>query len=384
MSKFDENESVVYKRLAQEIIKELKPISLKLQAKIKKAVHAYNMIKNKFLSCSNLDELEFYSHKLKIWQDSINKSFAVLDRLDIIIERNESRIKFLQEKCDAMGIYNDKVESKTLQEMIIKEQKNITTDALNLNQYARGSGFSLFFDGEVLSFRDGKIDFKDNSTISVLKEASQEYIGKIINRFPFAVSSIPDEVFAHSSTKNKILKECIIYASNQSKGQSLKNINMALGNLLSKADKINSLEQFAQELKNLFNISAKKHLKQLLPNKAEEIDDKLRCNEQSEFLPPSKIQAVLANGIAGKEAIVTEEQVNEEVRKEQEQNDRLMLELDDLLNNLIDDAEEEIKEDERAVQEEVQRAEKQQIEANLELELQRELERVLKKDIPNG
>ena len=58
------------------------------------------------------------------------------------------------------------------------------------------------------------------------------------------------------------------------------------------------------------------------PMLADEINDKLKCNEASELLPASKKVAVLADGLAGN-VEKTEEQESEEVRKTKEQETEL-------------------------------------------------------------
>ena len=322
---------------------------------------------------------------MREWQSAINKSFAVLDRVETIIKRNEERSKYLQEKCKEMGIYNDKVEPKTLQEKIKPELGKITSETLNLEQNVRGAGIAKFVNEEVFVFKNGRVDFTNKENLATLPYLSQEQISKFIGRFPYSIGTLPDDVFLISDLKNKILKECIVFAGNNIKQNSLKDINAMLGVPLANAGELKSIEQFAEELKNLFNFLAKEKLKELLPDKLDEISDKLNCNEKSEFLPRSKVEAVLAGGMAGKTEEISEEKESEEERKEREKEDRLMLELDNLLSDLLAEAQEELEETQQEVQEEVQKVETQQeaqkkAEENLQQELELELEKILRKD----
>lgn len=385
MSRVDDSEVIVFKRMSQDIIKNLTPIATKLRVKIKKGVHCFYAIKEKFVSSESIEEVEFYSKKMREWQSAINKSFAVLDRVETIIKRNEERFKYLQEKCTEMGIYNDKVEPKTLQEKIKPELNNLTKENLNLDQNVRGAGISKFVYEEVMVFKNGRIDFSDKENLATLPYLSQEQISKFIGKYPYIVGEFPDEVFLNSDLKNKILKECIVFAGNNIRNNTLKDVNAMLGVPLANAGELKSIEQFAEELKNLFNYLAKEKLKELLPDKLDEITEKLSCNEKSEFLPRSKVEAVLAGGMAGKTETVTEEKESEEERKEREKEDRLMLELDNLLSELMEESQEEREEAQEAAQEDVQKAEKvheeQQKEAKeLEQELEQELEKILRKD----
>ncbi|MBQ7918130.1 MAG: hypothetical protein IJ310_04900 [Clostridia bacterium] len=384
MNNFEDSEYIVYKRLANDVIGDLEPVVAKLRSQIKKGVHGYGVIKTQFLASDTLEKMEFYSKKMREWQSAINKSFALLDRIEILVNRNKERVKYLQGKCDELGIYNDKVETKVLQDKINPETKNVSVESLNLNQTARSSSIARFVNGEVLVFKKGRVDFSNDHNKEVLIGMSQEYLSKFIERYPSSVASIPGEVFANSGAKNRILKECIVFASNHIKTRSLKETNELLGGLLANAGNLNSIEQFANELKNLFNVMAKNYLKETLPESAEEIDDKLACNEHSEFMPKSKVVAALADGLAG-EAVQEEEQDSEEERKEKERETRLMMELDDLLGSLLGEDQEEVEQEQEqeeieAQQEVNERNEQQSIDEELEKQLELELEKVLKKD----
>lgn len=384
MNNFEDSEYIVYKRLANDVIGDLEPVVAKLRSQIKKGVHGYGVIKTQFLASDTLEKMEFYSKKMREWQSAINKSFALLDRIEILVNRNKERVKYLQGKCDELGIYNDKVETKVLQDKINPETKNVSVESLNLNQTARSSSIARFVNGEVLVFKKGRVDFSNDHNKEVLIGMSQEYLSKFIERYPSSVASIPGEVFANSGAKNRILKECIVFASNHIKTRSLKETNELLGGLLANAGNLNSIEQFANELKNLFNVMAKNYLKETLPESAEEIDDKLACNEHSEFMPKSKVVAALADGLAG-EAVQEEEQDSEEERKEKERETRLMMELDDLLGSLLGEDQEEVEQEQEqeeieAQQEVNERNEQQSIDEELEKQLELELEKVLRKD----
>ena len=387
MNIFDDSEYIVYKRLANDVMNDLEPVTAKLRSQIKKGVHGYNLIKTQFLASDTLEKMEFYSKKMREWQSAINKSFALLDRIEIIVNRNKERAKFLQAKCDELGIYNDKVEGKVLQEKLNPELKNVSIETLNLNQTARSSSIARFVNGEVLVFKRGRVDFSDEANKEVLLGMSQEYLGKFIERYPSSIASIPDDVFAHSGVKNRILKECVVFASNHIKTRTLKETNELLGGPLANGGNLTSLEQFANELKNLFNVKAKNYLKSQLPQNAEEIDDKLACNEHSEFMPKSKVEAVLADGLAG-EAVQEEEQDSEEERKEKERETRLMMELDELLGSLLAEDQEEVEKQEKQEVQEAQKevnekSEQEAIENELEKQLELELEKVLRKDNPD-
>ena len=65
MINFDDSEIVVFKHLADDIVKKLTPVCAKLKAKINKGINCYNAINARFLACDNIDSLEFYSNKMR-------------------------------------------------------------------------------------------------------------------------------------------------------------------------------------------------------------------------------------------------------------------------------------------------------------------------------
>ena len=84
----------------------------------------------------------------------------------------------------------------------------------------------------------------------------------------------------------------------------------------------------------------KQSLKSHSPELGADIDESLKCNEASEFLPRSKRIAVLANGLAS-DAPKTEAEESEEVRKEQEEEAKEAITREELLDLLLADEEEE-------------------------------------------
>ena len=99
------------------------------------------------------------------------------------------------------------------------------------------------------------------------------------------------------------------------KTQSIFEGNKKLGGLLENAVEIATISQFANELKNYFNVLVKQCIKSQAPELAEEADSLLNCNEESRFLPKSKR---VFGGVKKKPVQVQEEKVVEEVKTEQE------------------------------------------------------------------
>ena len=210
---------------------------------------------------------------------------------------------------------------------------------------------NLVIKGEAGSYAEKYAKENENALI----EGSAEFFHEVIFTFPYAVATIPDEIYLVSSVKNKILKECILFVASKLKVQSIYDSNKELGSLLENAGQISDISEFARELRNYFNVVVKQCIKRQSPELAEEADYFLRCYEGTEFLPVEKRVAGAAIDDA---EFATEEQESKQDKKselsisdeemqseeesagEQEQRTRSTKELVDLL--LADDEEDDL------------------------------------------
>lgn len=379
-----DSDYILYKALSEKIIqglqKPLQAIILKLNVKIAK----YEKIKSKFLSSGTYEDVGMNSNTLRPLKNELISLCAVLDRIEQIIKRNESRLAYYKTKLDALGIYNYQVDKKLLQEQISANSGNITEDSLNLNSCGEEGITYKFFAGQIIAFKNGQLDFSLEENEDVLKNANSEFFHELIETFPYCVGTIPDEFFMSTSIKNNILKESVLFVASRMKKQSIAESNKELGGLLANAGELNSIQDYAVALRNYFNVSVKQCMKKNAPKLADEIDKNLRCNEASEFLPMSKRVAVLANGVAG-DIPKTDAEMSEEIRKEQEEEAQNNISREELLALLLADDEEELEEsieaqeDARIAEEERKLNEEKEREQETK-ELEQELENALRKN----
>lgn len=302
----------------------------------------YEKIKTQLLDSATFDGVGKLSNVLKKLQAELIKKFAIQDRIEKLMQRNSKRIEYISSKLQQLGIYNEVVDKKLISSSLSKESKNINEKSLNLNPATNGGVVYKFYNGEILAFVDDRLDLSNKSNIELLKNCGSDFYHEMIFDFPYCVATIPDECFLTNKIKNNVLKECVLYVASKIKTQSIEKSNQELGGMLENCASISNITEFAKELKNYLNVSVKQHLKKTAPNLSDEIDQSLRCNEASINLPARKRIAVLANGMAG-DALKTEEQENEEIRKEQEKEAEKQnaISKEELLKLLLEDDEEE-------------------------------------------
>ena len=343
MDRIDENDFVLYKALSEYISENLQSSFKQVTEKCLYILGLYDKVKAKFLNEENFEKFGECSYVLDKTRKELNKLVAVQDRIDKILRRNKQRIDFLSAKLSQGGIYNDKVDKKTLQKTISSEIKNINAETLNLNQTDDSWIEYKFVDGFVFAFNNDRLDFSLEYNQDILLNANSDLIHLIVNNFPYSISKIPDEIFCVPNIKNSIIKEMIVYASNKIKKQSIKEIDREFGGILENTENIVDLEDYAEQLRNYFNVTAKQVVKAQAPELEAEIDEKLKCAESSKFLPFDKRkqkQTAIEESAETNNEKEDEDASDVESDKQTEETDEDMMkgldELDKMLNELLD------------------------------------------------
>ncbi len=384
MELIQDSDYILFNAMAENVICGLAKPLKRLNEQCEILSIKYAKLRAKFLESGTYDELGESSKQLRELEQNLIKMLAVQDRLEKIVQRNKKRQELFKSRFETVGIYNLQADKKEISKLVSKEVDNITEDALNLNAKGGENLSYKFFGGEILVFKDGKLDLSLVENENVLRNASSSFFHELVDTFPYAVGTIPDEAYLSSKIKTNVLKESVLYVASKMKTQSIAESNRQLGGLLANSSEIGSIETFARELKNYLNVLVKQSFRANAPDLITEINQTLKCNEASEFLPRSKRVAVLANGIA-LDAPKTEAEESEEVRKEQEEAAKEQITREDLLNLLLADEEEDlelqetIEKIEKKSEEERKLNEKQQEELDME-ELERGLESALKKN----
>ena len=336
MLHFEDSEIVVQKALALKNATSLKVVFQKLSRLAEKLslqlFEAEEILKNS----KNAQDVSVNSKDLKLKQQKLILSLALKNRVKMLLVRNFERVEYFSEKLKASGIYEERFDKKTLIELEKKEINNVSAATLNINPEANGSTKMKFVFGECLLFENGKINFSNEHNREVLNKLSPEALTKIIENYPHAASTVAVDDLLNLKIKKNLLRAIASFVSEQLKSKSVKDVNNELGGLLSfKTEITRNASDYMAGVQNLFDVMTKNKLIQKHPEKAVEIGGKLKCNEHSELLPPSKIQAVLSDGLAG-EVQKTEEQESEEVRINKEKEEQTRISNDLLFDNLLE------------------------------------------------
>ena len=166
--------------------------------------------------------------------------------------------------------------------------------------------------------------------------------------------------------KQNFLKAVATYASEESDNMTMGQINKKLGGLLNfKTQITRNVTDFIAGVQNTLDVIGKQEILKMNPMLADEINDKLKCNEASELLPASRKVAVLADGLAGN-VEKTEEQESEEVRKATEQETEKTVEFNNYLEELFERMM-EIEQEEMQLQEQQELAQQEEIKKTEEM-----------------
>ena len=315
----DEFDYVFHKAVAEDIINGIEPIIKKISVATDKLVAKLFAVEQKIMVENNTKKINKLNEIAENLKNELISAFCVKSRLDLIVHRNRERVKYLSDKLKEAGIYYNKIDKKRLAEIKKEYKSKISESSLNLNQNNSENNVVLKnINGELLLFVNGKLDLSRRENVDILANASEEFVLKIVSAYPESVSTILPEALMNTVFKKKILKAVASYAMN-GKETSVKNINNSLGNLLSfKVEIPQDMEGYVAGVQNMFNVVVKQEMIEKNPDKAREINKKLKCNERSELIPASKKIAVLAQGLAGEDEY-QEEVESEEIRKEKEQ-----------------------------------------------------------------
>lgn len=339
----EERDYIFHKALAEDSKKTLVKLQLKLEKKCLALYRKFKAVEDEYTKTTDIAKLSKYSKLYKATENSMISTFALKNRIEILIKRSDERIAYLNAKLKEAGIYNEKVDKKDLAEVYKSYADKVTEESVNINQNAENGCVHKLINGEVYLFRDGKLSFEDEFNQAVLLTLDAAEIGKIIELFPYSVATFPVELILNTSLKQKVLKEIASFVIEESKTKSITEVNKELGGLLSfKSEYTENAIDYIAGVQNLFEVQIKQNLLERFPEKAGEIYKKLKCNEKSELIPLSKINiAVFANGLAS-EAVKDEAEESEEVRISQEKEDQNILEAMQLLSELLGEQEETI------------------------------------------
>ncbi len=321
MKNFEDSEYFLLKAMSKSVIDALSPVLEKVSKLAERLVFDVEIIDKKLENAESgllINQLSESSAKKR---DALIRMLAIKNRLDVLINKNKDRVKYIDGILKAAGIYNEAFDHKLISKIEKEEMENISEDALNINPVnSLGDEYQdVFFAGEILKLKNGVLDFSEEHNKAVLRASSDEFIAEIIKSFPSSISTISADVLANSAIKKSILKSLATFVVDEAKKQDMKTINKTLGNLLQfKTQFTSKPEDYIAGVSNMFNFQVKNFMLQTNPAKRSQIEAKLKCNEKSELIPESKRVVVLAGGVAGDISPENEESQEERISREKE------------------------------------------------------------------
>lgn len=315
MEEVEAREYVAIKALSEKVISGISPAIQKIKKVIEKYVTEINEIEKQLENSDDVREINKLSKQSADKREELIKLLAIKNRYDMIVSRNKSRIEYFNEVLKREAIYQENFDKKAVQKMEEQELENISEHALNLNK-----NYSVpmpkYVAGKKLYFVGQKLDLSVPENKEIILGVDADYLRQVISMFPYCVSTISADELVKVKFKQMLLKEIAFYVSNRLKESEIREINTDLGELLSFKNEItDTLEGYVAGVQNLFNVLVKNYVKEKLPDRIEEIDAKLKCNESSALLPEQRVKRI--NVVVPVQEVT--EEVTVEVQEEQEE-----------------------------------------------------------------
>lgn len=314
MKEFNDEEYFLLKALANEVVGGVVP-ALEHTKKMCEAVVVEVEAVDKMLenAVSGFD-VNKYSKMSQEKQTKLIRLLAIKNRIEMLLNRNKSRIAFIDKILSNEGLLNHAVSRKKLSDIETLERQNIYEETLNLNVVEDNvSKENIFFENEILELIDGKLSFENAINANVLRNVDETFISRLVKVYPNSVSTIPVEILLDTKIKKNVLKAVTTYVYDETKHKDIKQVNKELGSLLEfKTEITETPEAYMAGVMNMFNSMTKAYLLNNMPEKTEQIQSKLKCNEKSELIPKSKRVAILSAGLSGD--IAPENEESEEMR----------------------------------------------------------------------
>lgn len=296
MKEFNDEEYFLLKALAGEVVDGIAPALERIKKMCEMVIAEVESVDKMLENAVSGFDVNKYSKMSQEKQTKLIRLLAIKNRIEMLLNRNKSRIAFIDKILLNEGLLNHSVNHKKLNETYKTEVSNICEETLNLNLIEENiSKENIFFENEILEIIGGKLSFENSLNANVLKTASEDFISKIIRIYPDSVATIPVEILLDTKTKKKILKAVSTYVIDETKHKDIKVVNKELGSLLEfKTEITTTPEAYMIGVMNMFNSMIKAHLLKIMPEKTEQIQSKLKCNEKSELIPESKRMEILS------------------------------------------------------------------------------------------
>jgi len=333
---FNAKDIIMQKAMAQSIIDELNIVRQKNLDSALKLANNYTNLNNLMVNAKTLFEAEKYSNQIDEIKEKIISIFAINDKIDILIKRNEIRIKYFDWRINVEKIIKFEVNKKQILTKIEGEKIKVEDNLLNLN-FSSDSKVPVFYNGQNLMLKNGKLSLEIDENYQALKTCEDVDFQTITDKFPMTLMTITDNQLTDIKFKERVLKQLITIIDDKLKKKSIDEINEYFGSPLDFTRQTpNNPNEFIDGIINLLRVRVKQYFLKNYPQVSREVNSRLECDEQSYILPHQYFVSLDEEETIEQDE---EEEVDEELLEYIENNDYEEAsneEIDDFNNFLMD------------------------------------------------
>lgn len=267
--------------IVNSLIESFSACKQKLERQAELLAQKITEIEEKMQTTENEIEINTAFEESKKLREQLLEMLIQMDNLQKFISKNQRRLSYITSQLKIEGETPRTIARKDFEKKF-EGAGEVSADALNLN----GDSTLINIDDNLFVLSGDKIDMNNQKNLDLIKSLEQDKIFKLMSTYPDSFLNLSAENLLDTTLRVKVLKSIANYVFEQSKTKTFTEINDSLGRPLSfRYEIVSTFESYIKAIKNLFKVKIKKWLIENNPEKKEQIDAKLGCNEHSKMLP---------------------------------------------------------------------------------------------------
>lgn len=212
-------------------------------------------------------------------------NLALLEKIDNIIEKNRARERYFNFLISKDNNKNSELSKRQLLSKLESKKIDVTEELLGLKSNDELE-VDVFYNNMILKLNGKNLSLENEHNYEILNSCEEKEFNMIVEKYPECLKTISGNELLDKNFKRKIIKAFVtIY------DKFLKNKNMSYVNeyfcspLELSGSNIETIFEYVDKIKNLFNVKAKRYLLEKYPAFNNEINSKLVCDEEDKTLP---------------------------------------------------------------------------------------------------
>ena len=286
---------IVFKAMSKMIIDELSNLEIKINEICEKNAEVYYSTLSALKNSNSVLEIQKLSNTLDGQKSSLVYHFAVLEKIEEIIARNKTRLEYFNALIASEKIANFDVSKKQIIARLESQKIKVSDENLGLLD---SSNKKVFYNDMILELTNGEFRLDNEQNYKVLSSCEEKEFNMIMDKYPKCLKTISGEELLDKKFKNAIIAQFVTISDSKLKNKKISEVNEFFGSPLDLSNtNLETIFEFVDKIKNLFNVRTKKYLLETYPNFEKDIENKLVCNEKDETLPYNlrKIEKVRNN-----------------------------------------------------------------------------------------